>query len=253
MAAPSSSSSSATAGDRDVEAQQPKKSNKHSHWSILTDQAGVDDAVLNYKYAGHGTVESPYIVEFLPNDPRNPMTFPRLFKWAITIISAISTLAVSFTSSAYSGSIISINKEFHASTEVVILGVSMFVLGFAIGPLLWAPFSELYGRQKLFFLTYMALTAFNAAGAAAPNMAALIVLRFMAGAWGSSPLTNSGGIIADLFTAHERGIAASIFAMAPFLGPALGKSLCFVFSVCWIRCIVPFTTHSHSIHITNMP
>ncbi|KHN96244.1 Major facilitator superfamily domain, general substrate transporter [Metarhizium album ARSEF 1941] len=221
-AAASSSSSSATAARRDVEAQQSNKSQKNSHWSILTDQAGVDDAVLNHKYSGHGTNESPYLVEFLPVDPRNPMTFPSLFKWQIMIISAVSTLAVSFTSSAYSGSILAVKDEFHASIEVVTLGVSMFVLGFAIGPLFWAPFSELYGRQKLFFLTYMALTAFNAAGAGAPNMTALIVLRFMAGAWGSSPLTNSGGVIADLFTATERGIATSIFAIAPFLGPALG-------------------------------
>ncbi|KAG8416713.1 hypothetical protein J3458_007277 [Metarhizium acridum] len=222
MAAHSSSSSSATAADRDVEAQQSQRSQKHSHWSVLTDQAGVDDAVLNHKYPGQGTDESPYLVDFLPVDPRNPMTFSSPFKWTIMIVAAISTLAVSFTSSAYSGSVLSINQEFHASTELTILGVSMFVLGFAIGPLFWAPFSELYGRQKLFFLTYMALTAFNAAGAGAPNMAALIVLRFMAGAWGSSPLTNSGGIIADLFTAKERGIATSIFAIAPFLGPALG-------------------------------
>jgi MFS family permease len=152
------------------------------------------------------------------------LTFARPFKWTISLISAVSTLAVSFTSSAYSASVFEINEEFHASTEVAILGVSMFVLGLAIGPLFWAPFSELYGRQKLFFITYMALTAFNAAGAASPNMAALIVLRFMAGAWGSSSLTNSGGMIVDLFEAKERGIATSIFALAPFLGPPLGTS-----------------------------
>lgn len=195
----------------------------------MVDQAGVDDAVLNHKYPGQGTHESPYLVDFLPVDPRNPMTFSTPFKWTVMIVAAVSTLAVSFTSSAYSGSVRSINQEFHASTEVTILGVSMFVLGFAIGPLFWAPFSELYGRQKLFFLTYMALTAFNAAAAGAPNMTALIVLRFMAGAWGSSPLTNSGGIIADLFTAKERGIATSIFAIAPFLGPALGTLLLLAF------------------------
>lgn len=125
-----------------------------------------------FKYAGRGTLESPYLVEFLPNDARNPLTFAPPFKWTISLISAVSTLAVSFTSSAYySASVFEINKEFHASTEVAILGVSMFVLGLAIGPLFWAPFSELYGRQKLFFITYMALTAlaFNAAGAASPS------------------------------------------------------------------------------------
>ncbi|KAG5927400.1 hypothetical protein E4U42_002296 [Claviceps africana] len=221
--APSPPFSVATASGQDVEVPgQTIKSSKQSHWSLLFDQAGVDDEVLNHKYAGQGTQESPFLVEFLPGDARNPMTFPRPYKWTITLTTAVSTLAIAFTSSAYSGSILQVNQEFHTQTEVSILGVSMFVLGFAIGPLFWAPFSELYGRQKLFFITYMALTVFNAAGAAAPNITALIVLRFMAGAWGSSPLTNSGGVIADLFTARERGIATSIFALAPFLGPALG-------------------------------
>lgn len=223
--APSFPSSCATATGQDGEtSKRVAKSSKHSHWSLLFDQAGIDDEVLNHRYAGQGTPESPFLVEFLPNDARNPMTFPRPYKWTITLTTAVATLAVAFTSSAYSGSYLQVKNEFHASTEVAILGVSLFVLGFAIGPLFWAPFSELYGRQKLFFITYMALTAFNAAGAAAPNMASLIVLRFMAGAWGSSPLTNSGGVIADLFPARERGIATSIFSLAPFLGPALGTS-----------------------------
>lgn len=217
-----SSSSSATATDRDVEAQQTKPTRKSSHWSVLIDQAGVDDAVLNHKYSGAGTTESPYLVEFLPNDPRNPMAFSQSFKWTITLVAAISTLAVSFASSAYSGSILEIKEEFDVSNEVVILGVAIFVLGFAVGPLFWAPMSELFGRQRLFFLTYMALTAFNAGAAGAKSMASLIVLRFFAGAFGSSPLTNTGGVIADIFPASERGIAASIFALAPFLGPALG-------------------------------
>lgn len=219
---PESYSSSITATERDVEAEPFPTSNRVSYFKHLTDQTGVTQAVLDYKYAGQGTTESPYIVDFLPDDSYNPVSFSRSRKWTITLIQALATLAVSFASSAYSGGVIEIVMDFHASREVVILGVSMFVLGFAIGPLIWAPLSELYGRQFLFFFTYMALTAFNAGAAGAPSMAALIVLRFFAGAFGSSPLTNAGGVIADMFNASERGIAAGIFAMAPFLGPALG-------------------------------
>lgn len=196
---------------------------KNSHFGIILDQAGVTNDVLHHKYPGHGTTTSPYEVDFLPNDPRNPMTFSAKSKWSITILQALATLAVSFTSSVYSGAVTSILEDFRPSEEVAILGVSMFVVGFAIGPLIWAPLSELYGRQKLLFFTYMALTAFNAGSAGAPNMAALVTLRFFGGAFGSSPLTNSGGVIADMFPATQRGIATSIFAMAPFLGPALGK------------------------------
>ncbi|KAF5988537.1 major facilitator superfamily transporter [Fusarium bulbicola] len=195
---------------------------KASHFGLIFDQAGVSDAVLNYKYDGNGTVESPYLVEFLPGDPRNAMDFSARKKWLITGLHAIATLAVAFVSTAYSGGLTSILLEFQVSTEIVILGISMFVLGFAIGPLFWAPLSELCGRQIPFFISYMALTAFNAGAAGATTMAALIALRFFAGSFGSSPLANAGGSIADLFDASERGLAAAAFALAPFLGPTLG-------------------------------
>lgn len=80
------------------------------------------------------------------------------------------------------------------------------------GPLLWAPMSELYGRQLLFFGTYAALTAFNAGAAGSQNSWTLIILRFFAGAFGSSPLTNAGGVIADMFPAKQRGLAMALFA-----------------------------------------
>lgn len=83
--------------------------------------------------------------------------------------------------------------------------------------------SELYGRQVLFIGTYAMLTAFNAGAAGAPNIQSLLILRFFAGAFGSSPLTNAGGVIADMFPASHRGLAMSVFAAAPFLGPTLGE------------------------------
>lgn len=71
-------------------------------------------------------------------------------------------------------------------------------------------------------MIYCALTVFNAGAAGAQNSGTLIALRFFAGAFGSSPLTNAGGLIADMFPSKQRGIAVSIFAAAPFLGPVLG-------------------------------
>jgi MFS family permease len=68
----------------------------------------------------------------------------------------------------------------------------------------------------------MALTAFNAGAAGSKNIETLLILRFFAGAFGSSPLTNAGGVIADMFPASERGLAMSFFAAAPFLGPVIG-------------------------------
>ncbi|KAL2259888.1 hypothetical protein VTK26DRAFT_6272 [Humicola hyalothermophila] len=219
MAHPQSSSSSFT-GKPDVECQ--KARNNASHFFLLFRQHGVTEAVLNHQYPGHGTPDSPYIVDFLPQDASNAMQYPKYKKWTITLLQAVATLAVAFVSTAYSGGVMDVLMYFRISTTVSILGVSLFVLGFAIGPLLWAPLSEFYGRQIVFFITYCALTAFSAGAAGAQNIETLIILRFFAGAFGASPLTNSGGVIADMFNAEERGMAAGIFAMAPFLGPSIG-------------------------------
>lgn len=198
------------------------KTNKSSHWQILTTYTTISPDVLNHHYPGSGTEDDPYRVEFLPDDERDPQNFSSLKKWSITLLVAIATLAVAFVSSAYTGGVNQIITAFDTSDEVVVLGVSLFVLGFAIGPLLWAPLSELYGRQILFFGTYGVLTAFNAGAAGSQNIQTLIILRFFAGAFGSSPLTNAGGVIADMFSASQRGLAMSVFAAAPFMGPTLG-------------------------------
>ncbi|KAJ5908001.1 MFS general substrate transporter [Penicillium taxi] len=192
------------------------------YWRLVVEQDVVNQEIIDYPFSGEGTEEDPFVVTWIPNDPRNPMRFKQLTKWTITMLVALAALAVSLDSSAYTGGVFEIEEEFQISTEVATLGVSLFVLGFAIGPLLWAPLSELFGRQVLFTTTYFALTAFNCGAAGAQNSWTLVILRFFAGAFGSSPLTNAGGVIADMFEAKERGIAMGTFAAMPFLGPVIG-------------------------------
>lgn len=103
---------------------------------MVIDQGAVTQEVIDHPYPGSGTEEDPYAVTWLPNDPRNPMQFANSTKWFITMLAAISTLAVALVSSAYTGGVAQIRQQFHVGTEVSTLGVSLFVLGFAIGMLL---------------------------------------------------------------------------------------------------------------------
>ncbi|KIH92917.1 hypothetical protein SPBR_02514 [Sporothrix brasiliensis 5110] len=195
---------------------------KVTHWDIVFRPSGLTPEMLAHHYPGDGTEESPYIVSFLPVDPRDPLQVPTWKKWTYTLIMALATLGIAFVSTAYTGGLSEVMATFHVSTELSILGISLFVLGFAIGPLIWAPSSEFFGRQILFVLTYTVLTLFNVGAAVSQNIQTLIIMRFFAGAFGSSPLTNAGGVIADLFSAKERGLATAVYAAAPFLGPSLG-------------------------------
>ncbi|EPQ31977.1 uncharacterized protein PFL1_00175 [Pseudozyma flocculosa PF-1] len=178
--------------------------------------------ILDHKYAGSGTQEDPFMVEWLPNDPENPMTYSQTYKWIITVQVAIATLCVSLSSSAYTGAAISLRETFQVDQLIITLGVSLFVLGFAFGPLIWAPLSEVLGRRNLFIFANLMYTLWQGVAVASPNIESLLVFRFLSGLFGASPLVNSGGTLADMFSANQRGLAMALFAAAPFLGPALG-------------------------------
>nr|AQV03243.1 putative family 1 drug:H+ antiporter [Aspergillus nidulans] len=185
-------------------------------------KAIVPDSERSHTYDGSGTEDSPFVVEFHKDDPGNPMSWGEARKWFTTTIVTFSVFAVTFTSSAYSVSAAKVFQDFDISTEVFTLGLSLFVLGFAIGPALWGPLSELYGRQMLWIITHIAMVAFMGGSAGSQNIATLLILRFFAGTFGGSPLVNSGGTIADIFPPAQRGLALTLYCVAPFLGPILG-------------------------------
>lgn len=208
--------------DSDV-LQRGKDAFRQTSWiQTLIFHTSLDDDICIQNYTGNGTNDDPYIVDYLLNDRHDAMNFSKGRKWTIAILQSLSTLAVTFASSVYVSGIEGVKQRFDVSGEVATLGLSLFVLGFAVGPLIWAPLSEVYGRKSIFAVSYTAYTAFSVAAACAPNITSLLVLRFFASAFGSSSMSNAGGVIADMFNRKERGMATGLFATAPFLGPALG-------------------------------
>lgn len=121
------------AGNEDVsEKIEPSNPTKISYWRMVMDQGAVTQEIIDYPYSGSGTEDDPYAVSWIPNDPRNPMNFSDVKKWSITMLVAIATLAVALVSSAYTGGVEEIMEQFHTGEEVATLGVSLFVLGFAV-------------------------------------------------------------------------------------------------------------------------
>jgi hypothetical protein len=75
------------------------------HWKLLLNQGILTQDVIDWDYEGSGTEEDPYIVEWIDNDPRDPMGWTNSKKWTMCVTMAIATLTVSFCSSAYSGGV----------------------------------------------------------------------------------------------------------------------------------------------------
>lgn len=113
-------------------------------------------------------------------------------------------------------------SEFHVSKLVAILGVSLFVEGMGVGPLLLGPLSEFYGRNPVYWVAYTLFLAFSFPVAFAPNIstsaqlllsfcllsidcifylsAVFLVFRFLGGFVSSAFLSVAGGSVSDLFT-----------------------------------------------------
>ena len=162
------------------------------------------------------------LVTFLPNDPENPKNWSKAFKWWCTMVVAATCFVVAFASSVVTADIEGVSKEFGVSNEVALLSITLFVVGFGVGPMIFAPLSEVYGRRIIYATTLLVAVVFIIPGAVAKNIETLLVARAIDGIAFSAPMTLVGGTMADLWKSEERGIPMAAFSAAPFIGPAIG-------------------------------
>ena len=133
---------------------------------------------------GTGSVTTRYDQVTL-EDFENPLHFSTTRRWVCTITVVMMTATIAFCSSIHTAAISSIAHYFHCSRIVSTLGVTTFLLGFASGPLIFAPLSEEYGRNAIYRVTFALFVIFNIACAVAPNVQSLLVFRYFCGFWGS--------------------------------------------------------------------
>lgn len=113
--------------------------------------------------------------------------------------------------------------DFHSTNSTLGSFVtSIYLLGFAFGPLALAPLSELYGRLPLYNICNVLFLIFNIACAVAPNLGALLAFRLLAGLAGSCPVTIGAGSIADMVVLEQRGRAMAGWVIGPLVGPVTG-------------------------------
>ncbi|KAH0278924.1 MFS general substrate transporter, partial [Aureobasidium melanogenum] len=163
-----------------------------------------------------------YVVEFDgPNDPMHAQNWPFKKKLPVAASLGFVTLTAAFGSSIFSSATGAVALEYGVSREVGILGISLYVLGFATGPILWAPMSELYGRRIPLLLASFGFSIFSIAVAVGKDLQTILICRFFGGFMGACPLTVVGAVFADMFNNAQRGVAVTVFSIAVFSGPLL--------------------------------
>ncbi|KAK1233026.1 hypothetical protein PQX77_003829 [Marasmius sp. AFHP31] len=190
-----------------------------SYSSGNTTPAGVANISISEK-------QDSFLVDKLElDDPHNPQGWSTARKWYMTMGAGLLVFNATFASSAPGGVSAALIEEFHMSREVSILVLSLFVAGYCVGPLVWGPLSEEFGRKPIFMVGFFVYTMFQIGTALAQNTATILVLRFLGGVFAACPLANSGAVISDVWDAKTRGRALAVFTVAPFVGPALGPTV----------------------------
>ena len=113
-------------------------------------------------------------------------------------------------------------QEFNVSVTVATLSTSLYVLGYAFGPILWSPLSELRGRRLPLNVGMFGFSVFNLAVAVSKDLQTLMISRFFSGLFGSCPLALVAAVYSDIYDSQQRGPAVTIFSCTVFMGPMLG-------------------------------
>ncbi|KAI8885745.1 MFS general substrate transporter [Backusella circina FSU 941] len=154
----------------------------------------------------------------LKSDPR---LFSPMKKRLILLTVAFATSTAPISSTIYLPALVEIQYAFNTTATIVNTSLSVFVFTDAIFPLLWAPFGDLFGRRRIYLISFL-INIIGCIGCAlSVNVGMFIAFRAISAMGSSSVVSMGAGTLSDIYDAHERGRALSLYALAPLLGPAI--------------------------------
>ncbi|KAH8601211.1 major facilitator superfamily domain-containing protein, partial [Bisporella sp. PMI_857] len=185
---------------------------------------GCDDPEEHGVQNGVAAEKDPFEVRWDggENDKMNPRGMSLLRKWVVVIIVSASSMCVTCTSSIYTSTYSQITKEFHCSRIVATLGLSFFIFGLGVGPMLLGPLSEFYGRRPIYLASFSLFLIWLIPSAVAKNIETMLVARFLDGLSGSAFLSVAGGTVGDMFRREDLQLPMMVYTASPFIGPSLG-------------------------------
>lgn len=112
-----------------------------------------------------------------PDDPYRPLNWAFKKKVWTTALYGFTTMGATFSSSVYSSATEAISDQYHVGVEVSTLGTALFLFAFGLGPLVWAPLSEVYGRRKAVLIPYFIAGCFAFATGVSKDIQSICITR----------------------------------------------------------------------------
>ncbi|CAK4034444.1 MFS general substrate transporter [Lecanosticta acicola] len=157
-------------------------------------------------------------------DSDNPRNWSNGKKLWTGLIVLLYTLAMYIASSMYTASIPHMMEMWSLGRVAASLGLSIYVFGYGLGPLIMSPLSEIpwIGRNPPYLIGFFFFVVLCVPIALVDNYAGMLVLRFLLGVAGSPALATGGASYGDFCTGMQLPYAIAIWAGGASAGPSIG-------------------------------
>ncbi|MCJ1358999.1 MAG: hypothetical protein MMC33_008999 [Icmadophila ericetorum] len=198
-----------------------------THSKINKEDVDVQLSIEKRDSPANPEASAKEILSFEPGDPDNPHNWSNSRKSWIVFIGILGVLNSTFNSALPSGATEPLNKYFHVTNQQqIVLPISLYLVGYILGPLFFGPLSETYGRRIILIISFALFTIFALACAVAPNWPSFLLFRFILGTNAASAVTVTGGLYADVYSSPiSRGRAMALFMTATCFGPDVAPSV----------------------------
>lgn len=153
----------------------------------------------------------------------NPQEWSMAKKGMIIGFMSFSTLVVVMYSTSYTSGIPGMMETFGVKSKtLVVLGITTYLAGLALGSIILAPLSEMYGRRPVYLIAVFMFVVLIVPCALAQDLPTILAVRFLGAIAGSAMISNAPGTVADIVHDDFRALAFSVWSIGPMNGPVVG-------------------------------
>lgn len=209
------------------------KSGEHTQASSSTNNEDLEKEISSEAKSESDSFSSDQIIVTWDgdDDPDNPQNWPLSHKMFFIFEIDLLTISVYSAAAMYSPGVEDIMNDFQVSKVLATLPLTLFVIGYGVGPMVLSPLTEnsIFGRTSIYICTMVIFCILQIPTALSKDIASLSVLRFLGGFFASPALATGGGSVGDIISISYMPVGIGAWCVAQVCGPSLGPFIGSIF------------------------